>query len=53
MDVRGIHPSPNHLEGDLLLELAVGALREVHHAHPAVRQLAEHAVWADHRLAHR
>src|SRR5690606_39814328 len=45
----GVHPALDELEGDLLLEGAVGALGEVDRAHPAAPQLAHDPVRPDGR----
>ena len=42
-----VHPALDELEGDPLLELPVGPLGEVHHAHAAAGQLAHQSVGAD------
>ena len=43
----GVEAAPHELERDALLELTVGALGDVDRAHPAARQLDDHAVWPD------
>ena len=47
VDGGGVHPFPDELEGDALLELTVGPLGEIHHAHPAPRQLAHDPIRPD------
>ena len=41
------HAGPDELDGDLLLELVVGAAGEVDHAHAALPELGEELVGAD------
>ena len=47
VDLVRVHPALDELEGDPLLELAVGALGEIDHAHPAPCQLAHETIGAD------
>ena len=46
-DLVRVHAAPDELEGDLLLELLVGPLRQVDRAHAAPAELAHHPVGAD------
>ena len=46
-DLRARHPGAHELDGDLLLELVVGAPRQIHLAHAAVPDLLEDLVGAD------
>ena len=46
-DLSTVRAGPDELEGDVLFELAVGAIREEHTAHPAVADLAYQLVRPD------
>src|SRR5687767_3628978 len=42
-----VEPSLDELEGDALLILSVGALREVDRAHSTARDFTQNAIWAE------
>ncbi len=46
-DLIGVHPPLDELEGHLLLELAVGALRPPYRSHPPAADLLQKAIPSD------